>query len=287
MVYHRARLRRTGLLVLALVIATVALAACGDDEDTPDAAASTATAAATSVAEMTATPTMASGGTLTISVETGAAGPYLAGPDGRTLYVFTKDEPGKTNCSGQCLANWPPLLQEDGQEVEAAAEATLQFGAIDTPSGQQVTYNDAPLYYFAGDAAPSETKGHLVGGVWFLARPDTASTYIVGVRDDGSPKTPYLVGPTGMTLYTFANDTEGTSNCSGQCLENWPALLVPEGQDPTAADAADGTLDVFVRDDGTRQVTYDGLPLYYFARDTAPGDITGDGVGGVWDLATP
>src|SRR4029079_17665844 len=105
------------------------------------------------------------------------------------------------------------------------------------------------------DAAPTDTNGHLVGGVWFLARPDIASVYVVGIREDG-PKTPYLVGPTGMTLYTFDRDTAGTSNCTGQCATNWPALTVPEGQDPTAADEATGQLGVFVRDDGKRQVTY-------------------------------
>ena len=41
------------------------------------------------------------------------------------------------------------------------------------------------------------------------------------------------------------------------------------------------------RDDGREQVTYNGLPLYYFANDKAPGDTKGQGVGGVWFVAAP
>jgi predicted lipoprotein with Yx(FWY)xxD motif len=169
----------------------------------------------------------------------------------------------------------------EGQSVEADGGASGVFDSIETATGLQVTYNGAPLYYFAADAAPGDTNGHLVGNVWFLARPETASTAYVGVRDT------FLVGPTGMTLYLFANDTEGVSNCSGQCLDNWPALTVPEGLDPTAGSAAAGARAVVSRDDGALQITYNGLPVYYFAGASLPGDTTGDGVGGVWSLATP
>ncbi len=292
MVHDLARLRRIWLPIVGLVLAAALLAACGDDDDddaTATAAPSTATSAATrtATAAATSTATEAAGEALTISVKTIPGGSYLAGPNGKTLYVFTRDVPGKTNCAGQCLTAWPPLLQEDGQEIEADAAADGTFDTIDTPSGQQVTYNDAPLYYFAADADANAISGDKVGNVWFLARPDTASTFVVGVRDDGTPKTPYLIGPTGMTLYLFANDTPGVSNCAGQCLTNWPALTVPEGLEPTAADDASGELGVFVRDDGARQVTYDGMPLYYWQADVKPTDTTGDGVGGVWSLATP
>jgi predicted lipoprotein with Yx(FWY)xxD motif len=149
-----------------------------------------------------------------------------------------------------------------------------------------VTYNGAPLYYFAGDAKPGDTNGHLVGGVWFVARPKTASTAVVGVSGSGSAA--YLVGPTGEALYRFAKDTAGMSNCTGQCLENWPALTVPAGLPPTAVKAAGSTLAVIARVDvNTPQVTYNGQPLYYFAGDTVPSDTKGDGVGGVWSLARP
>jgi predicted lipoprotein with Yx(FWY)xxD motif len=281
------------LPLLALAVATAMVFACSDDDDDDDAgggseptaasAAPTQAPAATTAPAASPTAASAPAASLAIGVEEGELGAYLTGPDGRTLYVFTRDVPDTSNCSGGCLNTWPPLLSE-GAAVEGAAAASGTFGAIDRPEGEQVTYNGAPLYYFAGDDAAGQTNGHLVGGVWFVARPDTASTSVVGVSPDASN----LIGPTGLSLYLFANDSDGVSNCSGQCLTNWPALTVPEGQDPTAVASATGALGVITRgDDGTFQVTYNGLPLYYFAGDSLPGETNGDGVGGVWSLATP
>ena len=90
----------------------------------------------------------------------------------------------------------------------------------------------------------------------------------------------FLVGEDGMTLYLFTNDSENTSNCNGGCATNWPPLLSGA---PMAGDGVDaGLLGTTERTDGTTQVTYNGLPLYYFASDQSAGDITGQGVGGVW-----
>ena len=92
----------------------------------------------------------------------------------------------------------------------------------------------------------------------------------------------FLVGPDGMTLYIFTVDPAGESACTGQCAANWPPLTVAEGEEPTAAAGVEGTLDIYVRDDGSRQVLLDGKPLYYWAFDNAPGDATGHGVNNVW-----
>jgi predicted lipoprotein with Yx(FWY)xxD motif len=210
-------------------------------------------------------------------------GSFLIGPEGDTLYVFTRDNPNQSNCDSGCLAVWPPLLVEDGQSVQADPYASGTFGAITTPAGRQVTYNGAPLYYYAGDAKPGDTKGHLVEGVWFVARPDTASTALLGVRGSGDGG--ILVGPTGMSLYVFSRDSADISNCTGQCLMNFPALLVQPGMDPTAVGLATGELGVLTRADGTRQLLYNGMPIYYSAADNLPGDTKGDGVGGVWSIA--
>jgi predicted lipoprotein with Yx(FWY)xxD motif len=82
-----------------------------------------------------------------------------------------------------------------------------------------------------------------------------------------------------MTLYTFTKDTanSGKSACMGACLAKWPALTVTAGQTPAPGPGVTGTLATIVRsDDNTTQVTYNGLPLYFFASDTAPGDTKGD-----------
>ena len=93
-----------------------------------------------------------------------------------------------------------------------------------------------------------------------------------------------LVGPSGMTLYTFAKDTAGggTSACNGQCAANWPAL----GVAPTAKPL--GAYTIIVREDGKKQWAYKGWPLYYWSKDAKAGDKTGDGfAGGAWKVARP
>ncbi|MDZ5431469.1 hypothetical protein T3H00_02150 [Pseudomonas fluorescens] len=82
----------------------------------------------------------------------------------------------------------------------------------------------------------------------------------------------------GMTLYTFDKDTGGKSACTGQCAENWPPLMAEAGA------KAEGKWSVIKRDDGTMQWAYDGKPLYYFVKDKAPGDMTGDKMKDVWHV---
>ena len=97
-----------------------------------------------------------------------------------------------------------------------------------------------------------------------------------------------LTASSGMTLYLFSNDTENTSNCNGGCAAAWPPLLVDDGVSPTGGTSLSGVLSTTTRLDGKRQVTYNGLPLYFFAgnaaapADTQPGSTNGQGVGGVW-----
>ncbi|MCG3266895.1 hypothetical protein [Yoonia sp. I 8.24] len=90
-----------------------------------------------------------------------------------------------------------------------------------------------------------------------------------------------LTNADGMSLYTFDPDTTTTSACNGGCAVNWPPLAA--AADATASDA----FTVITRDDGSMQWAYDGQPLYLWVNDRAPGDITGDGVGGNWHLARP
>jgi len=92
-----------------------------------------------------------------------------------------------------------------------------------------------------------------------------------------------LVGSNGMTLYTFDKDTAGSgkSVCNGQCATNWPPLMAAD------ADAASGDYSLVTRDDGKKQWALKGKPLYYWIKDTKPGDTTGEGVMGAWHVAKP
>ncbi|SNX27690.1 Predicted lipoprotein with conserved Yx(FWY)xxD motif [Polynucleobacter meluiroseus] len=90
-----------------------------------------------------------------------------------------------------------------------------------------------------------------------------------------------LVGSNNMTLYTFDKDAAGSgkSACNGPCATNWPPLLV----DGSAA--ASGDYSVITREDGKKQLAYKGKPLYFWAKDTKPGDKTGDGfLNGAWHI---
>ena len=85
----------------------------------------------------------------------------------------------------------------------------------------------------------------------------------------------YLTDQKGMALYIYSKDSAGVSNCSGQCIQNWPAY------GPTAEPASLPTdVTVITRADKSLQYAYKGMPLYYFVSDKKEGDATGDGVGG-------
>jgi predicted lipoprotein with Yx(FWY)xxD motif len=92
-----------------------------------------------------------------------------------------------------------------------------------------------------------------------------------------------LVGSNGMTLYTFDRDQAGSgkSVCNGQCAALWPPLAA------SATDKDSGDWTVITRDDGAKQWAFKGKPLYFWVRDTKPGERTGDGVNNVWKLAKP
>ena len=96
----------------------------------------------------------------------------------------------------------------------------------------------------------------------------------------------YLTNATGFTLYTFALDipSNGTSRCTGNCLENWPAFYVTSLTLPSELNANSFT--VITRPDGGKQLAYDGWPLYYFRYDAKPGDTNGQGIAKLWSVCT-
>jgi predicted lipoprotein with Yx(FWY)xxD motif/cytochrome c5 len=102
----------------------------------------------------------------------------------------------------------------------------------------------------------------------------------------------YLTDGSGKSLYLFLSDTAATagapaqSACSDTCVTNWPPLTVTG--EPTAGAGIEGSLlGTFARADGSKQVTYNGHPLYYFAKDASEGDTTGEGMGDMWYLVSP
>ena len=96
-----------------------------------------------------------------------------------------------------------------------------------------------------------------------------------------SAKGKVLTDSKGMTLYTFDKDSGGKSACNGPCATNWPPMVASADAKPM------GDYTIVTRDDGGKQWAYKGKPLYIFAKDTKPGDVTGDGFNNVWHIATP
>lgn len=88
-----------------------------------------------------------------------------------------------------------------------------------------------------------------------------------------------LTDAKGMTLYTFDKDTAGVSNCYDDCATAWPPALAD------ASAKADGEFTLIDRKDGSKMWAHEGQPLYLWKKDTKAGDVTGDGVGGVWHTA--
>src|SRR5215510_13473370 len=101
---------------------------------------------------------------------------------------------------------------------------------------------------------------------------------IQAARAADSPKLAkgLLVDAAGRTLYTFDNDRDGRSACTGGCAVVWPPALA------TAEAPWSGEFSIVARDDGTDQWALRGMSLYRFAGDAKPGDVNGDELGGAW-----
>ncbi|MEU6003666.1 hypothetical protein [Streptomyces sp. NPDC047197] len=95
---------------------------------------------------------------------------------------------------------------------------------------------------------------------------------------------PVVVNGSGFTLYRFDNDTASPSKstCNGPCATTWPPVLVDPGSKIFVDGVNASDVGVVRRDDGTRQVTVGGWPVYRFSKDLKPGDTNGQGVGGTW-----
>lgn len=121
------------------------------------------------------------------------------------------------------------------------------------------------------------------------AEPSAESGIELKVADGGATLGQFLTEEDGMTLYMFTADTKdsGKSSCNGDCATNWPPLLADSADAVKLDDGVTGTVTIITRDDGTKQVAYNGQPLYYFANDKAAGDTNGQGVGDKWFVVKP
>lgn len=125
-----------------------------------------------------------------------ALGPLLTDAQGRTLYHFTKDSENTSVCYDQCANVWPPLLV--GADAPTLQGASGALGVMLRNDGNhQVTYGGAPLYYYAPDANPGDTKGQGVGNVWFVVAPAAAPAPAAPAPAAGNAPTPSSLPRTG------------------------------------------------------------------------------------------
>jgi predicted lipoprotein with Yx(FWY)xxD motif len=226
--------------------------------------------------------------TAALKVERTSAGLVLAGSKGLTLYYYTADKPGsgKSACTGGCATAWPPLTAP--VKAPMGAKMPGPIGMITRAGGaKQVTINGYPIYYYAEDMAPGQANGNGAGGTWHVikmraAGAATARASVLKVERTSAGTV--LAGSKGLTLYYYAEDKPGSgkSVCTGGCATAWPALKAPVRA--PAGVKLPGKIGMITRADGTRQVTINGYPIYYYAEDMAPGQANGNGEAGKWHV---
>ncbi len=167
---------RTRSFLLLLPLAALSLAACGDNSAGSNYGGSTAANTAaqdpagpdTTTADTKTADTAAAAGATTLQLADSALGTILVDSNGNTLYLFGKDAPNAPACNTGCLGTWPALVS-DGAATVGEGLDLADVGTVTAADGStQVTFYGHPLYSFAGDAAPGDTNGQGVGGVWYV-----------------------------------------------------------------------------------------------------------------------
>ena len=151
---------RKAVLGAAVAALAIVLSACGGGGDDQGSGATATTAAAQQAAEGT------------VAVASTGLGEVLVDAKGRTLYVFTKDKGDQSVCSGKCAVAWPALTVTGAVTPGTGVEASLLSTRKQANGSSQVTFGGKPLYYFAGDKGPGDTKGQGLNGVWWVVKGD-------------------------------------------------------------------------------------------------------------------
>jgi predicted lipoprotein with Yx(FWY)xxD motif len=166
------------------------------------------------------------------------------------------------------------------------------------PQTTQIEYGEVVVNY--ADREPSEpmTMKPSVGMSKYLrvekgmlseipASEYAAGNLLLGTNASKTLGT-YIIGSNSMTLYVYAKDSVGVSDCTGTCADVWPPYIVPNAAVLANVQAGiSGKVATLTRANGSLEVTYNGAPLYFYKSDTKSGDTTGQGVGGTWSVAKP
>jgi predicted lipoprotein with Yx(FWY)xxD motif len=210
-------------------------------------------------------------------------GRYLVDKDGKTLYYFSNDANGLSNCTGGCLTNWPIFYADSATTTFSDGLLSSDFKTItNASSAKQTTYKGWPLYYYspAGvQEAAGQTTGEGVGNVWFVAKSNYSimiANYQLTGNDGvnylstyapGDGRTNYFSDGNGNTLYAFARDSSLLNKFTKPDFSNNPSWPMYETDNITVPSTLDKSLFVVTDFNGKKQLTYKGWPLYYFGPD--------------------
>ncbi len=163
----------------------------------------------------------------------------------------------------------------------AAGLLVIALAGCSSPAAE----SSSPLAASSSEAAPSSSAEPSGSAEPSSSADDASGATMLMVADSDLGE--IVVDGEGMTVYMFDNDTQGAgeSVCEGQCATNWPAVTT-DGEAPEV-EGVTGEVGTIEGVDGATQVTLNGWPLYYFAGDSAAGDVAGQGVGGVWWVLSP
>jgi predicted lipoprotein with Yx(FWY)xxD motif len=169
-----------------------------------------------------------------------------------------------------------------------AATVALLAGCGSSSKTTSSTTSAAGATGATGTSASSASKSPYSGGTPAAAAASGAGTVLVTTKHS-KLGTVLAAGPKKLSVYLFEADTGGKSACSAGCARVWPPVTT-NGTAQTGGGALGSDVGTIVRSDGTRQVTYKGHPLYFFAKDKDDGDSYGQGIkafGSSWYVLAP
>jgi predicted lipoprotein with Yx(FWY)xxD motif len=218
-------------------------------------------------------------------------GTYLVGQGGQAIYVYTKDTPDTSTCTGVCVTIWPPVLTLGKPNLGSGVDSTL-VGMLKLPDGSlMLTYNHKPLYYYVGDAAPTDVKGQGFKDIWYvLDPPGNNITTLIPTAPATEPTLNVVNNATygqiltdgnGMTLYANLNDLKGQSSCDAACLQNWTPLYT-RGHPNIGPGVNASLVGAITTSYGLMIATYNGHPLYLYKGDKHAGDVSGEDLNITW-----
>ncbi len=169
----------------------------------------------------------------------------------------------------------------------AAAAVALAAGCGSSGTSTSAT-TAAPASTAAANTPAAGKSAYGAGGTSAAASATTANAVAVSSKH-AKMGTILAVGPKHMTVYLFEADKGGQSACSGACAAAWPPVTT-SGQPQGSGSVSSAKLGTITRPDGTKQVTYNGHPLYFFTKDGDEGDAYGQGAkafGADWYVVAP